>query len=47
MAHLALFLTSERGYSLQQASFVGAALPVMQIVGMAIGGTLGDRINKR
>ena len=47
MAHLALFLTSERGYSLQQASFVGAALPVMQIIGMAIGGTLGDRVNKR
>ena len=47
MAHLALFLTSERGYSLQQASFVGAALPVMQIVGMGIGGTLGDKINKR
>ena len=47
MAHLALFLTSERGYSLQQASFVGAALPIMQIVGMTIGGALGDRVNKR
>ncbi|MCS5687431.1 uncharacterized protein METZ01_LOCUS16961 [marine metagenome] len=47
MAHLALFLTSERGYSLQQASFVGAALPIMQIIGMTIGGGLGDRINKR
>ena len=47
MAHLALYLTSERGYSLQQASFVGAALPLMQMVGMAIGGFLGDRVNKR
>ena len=47
MAHLALFLTSERGYSLQQASFVGAALPIMQIVGMTIGGALGARVNKR
>ena len=47
MAHLALFLTSERGYSLQQASFVGAALPIMQIVGMTIGGARGDRGNKR
>ena len=47
MAHLALFLTSERGYSLQQASFVGAALPIMQIVGMTIGGARGDRVNKR
>jgi MFS family permease len=47
MAHLALFLTSERGYSLQQASFVAAALPIMQMVGMGIGGTLGDKVNKR
>ena len=47
MAHLALFLTSERGYSLQQASFVAAALPITQILGMTIGGALGDRINKR
>ena len=47
MAHLALFLTSERGYSLQQASYVCAALPIMQIVGMTIGGALGDKVNKR
>lgn len=47
MAHLPLFLTSERGYSLQQASFVAAALPLTQVAGMALGGYLGDRINKR
>ena len=43
-AHLALFPHEN---ILTPTSFVGAALPVMQIVGMAIGGTLGDRINKR
>ena len=47
MAHLQLFLTSERGYSLQQASFVAAALPFVQLGGMALGGYLGDRVNKR
>ncbi len=47
MAHLQLFLTSERNYSLQQASFVAAALPFVQLGGMALGGYLGDRINKR
>jgi len=47
MAHLQLFLTSERGYSLQQASFVAASLPFVQLIGMGLGGYLGDRINKR
>ncbi len=47
MAHLQLFLTSERGYSLQEASFVAATLPLVQLAGMALGGYLGDRINKR
>ena len=47
MAHLQLYLTAERGYSLQRASFVAAALPLMQLAGMAVGGWLGDRVNKR
>ncbi|WP_419946854.1 MFS transporter [Candidatus Poriferisodalis sp.] len=47
MAHLQLYLTSERGYTLQQASLFAAALPLMQLAGMAVGGWLGDRINKR
>ncbi len=49
LAHLALFLTSESGYSysLQQASLIAGALPLMQLCGMALGGWLGDRVNKR
>ncbi len=47
LAHLALYLTSEQGYTLQGASYVAGALPAAQLVGMAVGGWLGDRINKR
>lgn len=47
LAHLQLYLTSDRGYTLGEASIVAGALPVMQMVGMALGGWLGDRINKR
>lgn len=47
LAHLSLYLTSEQDYSLQRASFIAAALPLLQLVGMFIGGWLGDRINKR
>lgn len=47
MAHLLLYLTAERGYTPQQASYVAGALPLMQLAGMALGGYLGDRINKR
>lgn len=47
LAHLSLLLTSEHGYSLQKASFVAGGLPLVQIVGMLLGGWLGDRFNKR
>ena len=47
LAHLSLYLTSEQGYTLQRASFIVAALPLVQLGGMFIGGWLGDRINKR
>jgi len=47
LAHLSLLLTSEQGYSLQQASFVAGALPLVQLLGIFIGGSLGDRVNKR
>lgn len=47
IAHLSLFLTTERGFTLQQASLVGGLIPVFQFVGMLAGGTLGDRFNKR
>lgn len=47
IAHLSLFLTSEHGYSLQRASFVAAGIPIAQIGGMLLGGTVGDRYSKR
>ena len=47
IAHLALYLTSELGFTLQEASFVGGAMPLLQFVGQIGGGVLGDRVNKR
>ena len=47
IAHLALYLTNEQGFSLQEASFVGGAMPLLQFVGQIGGGVLGDRMNKR
>ena len=47
IAHLPLYLTTEQGFTLQQASFVGGALPLLQFVGQLCGGFLGDRVNKR
>ncbi|MEL6981974.1 MAG: MFS transporter [Actinomycetota bacterium] len=47
IAHLALYLTTEQGFTLQEASFVGGAMPLMQFVGQLAGGVLGDRMNKR
>ncbi len=47
IAHLSLFLTDEQGYSLQGASFVLAGITVAQVVGMALGGVFGDRLDKR
>jgi len=47
IAHLSLYLTTEQDFTLQQASFVGGALPLLQFVGQLVGGVLGDRVNKR
>jgi MFS family permease len=48
MLHLPLYLTGEGvDMSLQKASFVVGALPLMQFAGQAFGGIYGDRINKR
>jgi MFS family permease len=47
IAHLPLYLTTEQGMSLQQASFVGGAMPLLQFVGQLSGGYFGDRVNKR
>jgi MFS family permease len=47
MLHLSLHLTESLDFTLQQASFVGGALPLMQLIGQLGGGFLGDRFNKR
>jgi len=47
MAHLALYLVEDRGYSAGRAAVVAGIVPLFQIVGTALGGFLGDRMNKR
>jgi len=47
MAHLALYLTEDRGYSAGRAALVAGTVPLFQIVGTVLGGYLGDRMNKR
>jgi MFS family permease len=47
MAHLALYLTEDRGYSAGRAALVAGIVPLFQIVGTGLGGILGDRMNKR
>jgi MFS family permease len=47
MAHLALYLTEDRGFSAGRAALIAGIVPVFQLVGTGIGGYLGDRINKR
>ena len=47
MTHLVLHINGELGYSLTVAGFVISFMTLMQIVGLAGTGFLGDRINKR
>jgi MFS family permease len=47
MVHLSLHLTESLDFSLQEASFVGGALPMMQLAGQLLSGFFGDRFNKR
>lgn len=47
MAHLALYLTEDRGLSASKAAVIAGIVPVFQFVGTGLGGFLGDRINKR
>lgn len=47
MANLSQYLTLEQGMTLQEASFIGGALPLMQMGGQLLGGYFGDRMNKR
>ena len=47
IAHIALYLTEDRGYSATAAALIAGLIPVFQLVGTLLGGYLGDRINKR
>ncbi|MFT7597433.1 MAG: OFA family oxalate/formate antiporter-like MFS transporter [Acidimicrobiales bacterium] len=47
MTHLAVYLTEEQGFTLQQAGFVGFSLLMLQLVGQLLGGTLGDLMSKQ
>jgi MFS family permease len=47
MVHLIPHLTTSLGYSLQAAGFVVAVLTLIQILGMVLGGMIGDRFDKR
>ena len=47
IAHIALYLTEDRGFSAQRAALIAGAIPLFQVIGTALGGYLGDRINKR
>lgn len=47
MSHLQLFLTEDLAYSAQRAAVIAGLVPLLQLVGTAIGGPLGDRFNKR
>lgn len=47
IAHIALYLTEDRGFDAKQAALIAGAIPLFQFIGTALGGFLGDRINKR
>ena len=47
IAHIALYLTEDRGFSAPQAALPAGLIPVFQVIGTADGGYLGDRMNKR
>lgn len=47
MVHLVPYLIDELGHTLQSASFVVAGMVTMQLLGVAAGGLLGDRLSKR
>ena len=47
LAHRAIYLTDDRGWTNVQAGLVGGGLVIMQFVGQLLGGFLGDRIDKR
>lgn len=47
IAHIALYLVEDRGFSARNAALIAGAIPVFQFIGTALGGYLGDRMNKR
>jgi len=47
LAHIALYLTDDRGFDAKQAALIAGAIPVFQFIGTGLGGFLGDRMNKR
>ena len=47
IAHIALYLTEDRGYTAQRAALIAGLIPIFQLLGTALGGYLGDRVNKR
>ena len=47
IAHVALYLVEDRGFSAEEAALIAGLIPVFQLIGTALGGYLGDRINKR
>ncbi len=47
IAHIALYLVEDRGFSATDAALVAGLIPLFQFVGTALGGYLGDKINKR
>lgn len=47
MANLTLYLTEDRGFSGERAALIAGIVPVFQLIGTIIGGSIGDRFNKR
>ncbi len=47
IAHVALYLVEDRAFNARDAALIAGAIPVFQFIGTALGGYLGDRINKR
>lgn len=47
IAHIALYLTEDRGFNAKQAALIAGAIPAFQFIGTGLGGFLGDRMNKR
>jgi OFA family oxalate/formate antiporter-like MFS transporter len=47
IAHIALYLTEDRGFNAKEAALIAGAIPVFQMIGTATGGYFGDRVNKR